>query len=43
MMNSILQIAQFAPPADALRMKRMLKECELAPDWWTPWAEGEVC
>lgn len=26
MMDSILQIAQFAPPADALRMKRMLKE-----------------
>jgi hyaluronate lyase len=26
MMDSILQIAQFAPPADALRMKRMIKE-----------------
>lgn len=26
MMDSILQIAQFAPPAEALRMKRMLKE-----------------
>jgi len=25
MMDSILQIAQFAPPADALRMKRMIK------------------
>lgn len=26
MMDSILQIAQFAPPDDALRMKRMIKE-----------------
>lgn len=25
-MNSILQVAQFAPPAESLRMKRMLKE-----------------
>ena len=30
MMDSILQIAQFAPPAEALRMKRMIKEWALS-------------
>ena len=30
MMDSILQIAQFAPPADAARMKSMIKEWALA-------------
>jgi hyaluronate lyase len=30
MMDAILQIAQFAPPAEASRMKRMLKEWALA-------------
>jgi hyaluronate lyase len=29
-MDSILQIAQFAPPAEALRMKRMIKEWALS-------------